>query len=129
MRHPIEIFDTPALGRMAAALEAAVRTVRLTGTEPDDTIRWEMAGRILAAAGDGVSTPLALAEAALHGWAQSKVTGMAGPNEFGSQEPPIGAPSATSRANAGGRRVPRLGGPLSSSPPRHGNRGPLPRAR
>jgi hypothetical protein len=52
---------------MAAALDAAVRTVRLSGTEPDDTIRWEMARRILSAAGDGASTPLALAEAALHG--------------------------------------------------------------
>ena len=67
MRHPIEIFDTRALGRMAAALDAAVRTVRLTGTEPDDTIRWEMARRILSAASDGASTPLALAEAALDG--------------------------------------------------------------
>ena len=67
MRHPVEFFDTPALGKMATALDAAVNTLRLTGREPDDMIRWEMARRILSAASEGASTPLALTEAAFDG--------------------------------------------------------------
>lgn len=67
MRHPVEIFDTPALSAMASALEAAVATVRLTGAEPDDGVRWAMARRIIMAARLGDKTPLALAEAALDG--------------------------------------------------------------
>lgn len=73
MRHPIEIFDTPAHGRMAAALNAAVTTLGLAGLEPDDIIRWEMARRILSAARGGASTPLELVEAALDGrWSAAR---------------------------------------------------------
>lgn len=67
MRHPVECFDSPALGTMARALDAAVATVRLTGVEPDDTVRWEMAQRILAAARLGATSLQALTEAALAG--------------------------------------------------------------
>jgi hypothetical protein len=73
MRHPVECFDSPALGNMARTLDAAVATVRLAGVEPDDTIRWEMAQRILAAARLGATSLLALTEAALDGrWAALK---------------------------------------------------------
>jgi hypothetical protein len=64
MRHPVECFDSSAQGAMASALAAAVTTMRLTGIEPDDAVRWEMASRIMSAARSG-STVLALAEAAL----------------------------------------------------------------
>lgn len=67
MRHPVECFDSPALGAMTAALTAAVATVRLTGSEPDHKVRWEMARRIISAARCGDKTPLALTEAALDG--------------------------------------------------------------
>ena len=67
MRHPVECFDTPALGAMAAALSAAVATVRLTGSEPNDEARCEMARRIISAARRGDETPLAFTEAALDG--------------------------------------------------------------
>ena len=67
MRHPVETFDTPVLGGMALALEAAVATVRLTGVEPDDGVRWAMAQRIIMAARLGDKAPLTLAEAALDG--------------------------------------------------------------
>jgi hypothetical protein len=70
MHHPVECFDTPALGAMASALAAAVATVRLTGAEPDDGVRWEMATRIMSASRCGATTVLALTEAALDGrWA------------------------------------------------------------
>ena len=65
--YPVEFFDTPALGKMATALDAAVNTLRLTGREPDGMIRWEMARRVLSAASEGASTPLALTEGALNG--------------------------------------------------------------
>ena len=67
MRHPVEMFDTPAPGAMASALNAAVATVRLSGVEPDDGVRWAMAQRIITAARLGDKGPLALAEAALDG--------------------------------------------------------------
>ena len=63
MRH--EYFDTERIGLMAGALEAAVQTLRLTGVEADDALRWAMARRILAAASEGDHTSLLLAQAAL----------------------------------------------------------------
>ena len=67
MRHPIEIFDNPDQGVMASALAAAVATLRLTGVEPADSVRWEMARRILSVGRSGKSTVLALTEVALNG--------------------------------------------------------------
>jgi predicted transcriptional regulator len=70
MRHPLEIFDTDALRLMASAIEAAVQTMRLTGAEPDNTGRLAMARSVIAAAGRGENTILALTESILseHLW-------------------------------------------------------------
>lgn len=65
MIHPTEIFDTENLRLMSRALDAAVNTLRLGGTEPDDALRLSMAQRLIAAAAAGERTILSLTEAAL----------------------------------------------------------------
>ena len=67
MIHPTEIFDTERLRLMSGALEAAVNTARLGGTEPDDGMRLSMAKRLMAAAAAGENAKLTLIGAAL-GW-------------------------------------------------------------
>jgi hypothetical protein len=65
MIHPTEIFDTEYLRLMSRALDAAVNTLRLGGTEPDEGLRLSMAQRLIAAAAAGERTILSLTEAAL----------------------------------------------------------------
>jgi len=67
MIHPTEAFDTENLRLMSRALAAAVNTLRLGGTEPDDGLRLSMAQQIIAASAAGERTILSLTEAAL-GW-------------------------------------------------------------
>jgi hypothetical protein len=67
MRHPIECFDSDLLKTMAASLEAALQTLRLTGREPRAEMRMVMARRIIEGACFGTSTRLGLAETALDG--------------------------------------------------------------
>ena len=71
MIHPTEIFDTERLRLMSDALEAAVNTVRLGGTEPDDKLRLLMAQRLMVAAAAGESARLTLTGAAL-GWLRAE---------------------------------------------------------
>ena len=65
MIHPTEIFDSENLRLMSRALAAAVNTLRLGGTEPNDGLRLAMAQRIIAASAAGERTILPLTEAAL----------------------------------------------------------------
>lgn len=67
MRHPVEIFDTELLSLMADALGAAVNTVRLSGSDLPDAVKFSMARRIIAEAGGGRASRLSLTEAALAG--------------------------------------------------------------
>lgn len=67
MIHPTEIFDTERLRLMSGALEAALKTVRLAGIEPDDSLRLLMAQRLMTAAATGEDGRLTLVGAAL-GW-------------------------------------------------------------
>ena len=64
--HPTEIFDTERLRLMSEALDAAVKTVRLGGSEPDSH-KLLMAQRLMAAAAAGESSKITLVGAAL-GW-------------------------------------------------------------
>jgi len=65
--HPTEIFDTERLRLMSEALDAAVKTVRLGGSESDDSNKLLMAQRLMAAAAAGESSKITLVGAAL-GW-------------------------------------------------------------
>ena len=67
MIYPTEIFDTERLRLMSGALEAALKTVRLGGIEPDDSLRLLMAQRLMTAAATGEDGRLTLVGAAL-GW-------------------------------------------------------------
>ena len=67
MIHPTEIFDTERLRLMSGVLKAAVKTVRLGGIEPDDSLRLLMAQRLMTAAATGEDGRLTLVGAAL-GW-------------------------------------------------------------
>ena len=67
VRHPVEFFDTDILRLMASAVDAAVQTIRLTGEEPDGTVRISIARRVIEAASLGDRTRMALTEAALDG--------------------------------------------------------------
>ena len=62
---PVPHRQGTALGIMASALEAAVATVRLAGAEPDETARWEMSRKIIAAARCGETSLQKLTESAL----------------------------------------------------------------
>ena len=65
--HPTEIFDTERLRLMSGALDAAVKTVRLGGIEPDGNYKLLMAQRLMAAAAAGENVQMTLVGAAL-GW-------------------------------------------------------------
>jgi hypothetical protein len=65
MIHPAEIFDSENLRLVSRALAAAVNTLRLGGTEPNDDLQLAMAQRIIGASAAGERTILPLTEAAL----------------------------------------------------------------
>ena len=67
MRHPVEVFDNDQLRLMSQSFNAAIETVRLTGTEPTYKIQLEMAKRLMREASQGIPTRLSLTEAALDG--------------------------------------------------------------
>lgn len=65
MIHPTEVLNSEHLRLMSRALSAAVNTLRLGGTEPNNGLPLAMAQRIIAASAAGERTILSLTEAAL----------------------------------------------------------------
>ena len=63
--HPVEAFDNDTLRLLSSALDAAVSTIRLTGVEVDDGLKFSMARGVVAAAAEGDEPRLNLISAAL----------------------------------------------------------------